>query len=101
MDGSTEFMIRASSADPTHPAILLQLLLLLLQTLRHVLLVHLWILHPQIRFSTGELPNRGFCGACLHCMGAGGETSRQFAFTARFMSKQLVSKEEHPATPRI
>ena len=66
MDGSTEFMIRASSADSTHPAILLQLLLLLLQTLRHVLLVHPWILHPQVTICTGELPIRGFCGTCLH-----------------------------------
>ena len=48
-------MIRASSADPTHPAILLQLLLLLLQVLRHVLLVHLWILHLQINTDPDEL----------------------------------------------
>ena len=60
---STDFVITESSAAQAHPAILLQLLLLLLQALRHVLLMHLWILHPQI--STGELPNRGFCHACL------------------------------------
>ena len=102
-----ELIIRASLADPTHPAILLQLLLLLLHTLRHVLLVHLWILHPQIKISTGELPNRVFCGACLHCTGSGGETSRQFAVTAKlpgpnaYVSMHLISKEEHPATQRI
>ena len=99
--GSTGFTITASSAAQAHPAILLQLLLLLLQALRHVLLVHLWVLHPQINISTGELPIRGFCHACLHYRGAGGKKSRQSAVTARFVIKNLVLKKMHPASQRI
>ena len=60
MESATDIMIRASSAGPPHPAILLQLLLLLLQTLRHVLLVHLWILHLQIDSNVDKFRSRGF-----------------------------------------